>query len=174
MALRFPNARVYAFDIDPEGRRLCREMAELNGVGDRVTIGERCDVAMLNRLQVDRPLLICDCEGYELELLQPAQAPRLREWTILAELHDCYNPELSPTLLPRLAESHAISVVNSTERDPSAYPALAFLTRVDDRKLALSEFRWGVQQWAFMMPRPVSAVVTDRSRTDRPAAELET
>src|SRR5262249_19612823 len=86
MPIRLPEARIYAFDIDPEGRRLCREMAERNGVADRVTIGQFCDIETLNRLDVQKTLLICDCEGYELELLQPERAPRLREWTILAEL----------------------------------------------------------------------------------------
>ena len=39
LAMRLPNAQVYAFDIDPEARELCTAMARLNGVeerGDRV------------------------------------------------------------------------------------------------------------------------------------------
>ena len=39
LALRLPGARVYAFDVSPHAMRRCADMARLNGVLDRVTIG---------------------------------------------------------------------------------------------------------------------------------------
>jgi len=38
LALKNPNAKVFAFDINKQARVLCRKMAILNGVEDRISI----------------------------------------------------------------------------------------------------------------------------------------
>jgi len=41
---------------------------------------------------------------------------------------------------------------DSADRDPADYPVLLFLTS-EQQKVAVSEFRGGPQQWAFMTPK---------------------
>ncbi len=41
-AIRLPRAKVFAFDTDPYARRLCRQLAALNEVGERVKVGAFC------------------------------------------------------------------------------------------------------------------------------------
>ena len=42
-----------------------------------------------------------DCEGGEVDLLQPDLAPNLRYSDVLVELHDFLNPTISETILSR-------------------------------------------------------------------------
>src|SRR5262249_8007661 len=47
LAMTVPGARVLAFDTDEKAVRLCRRMAEINGVSDRVVVGTFCDAETL-------------------------------------------------------------------------------------------------------------------------------
>ncbi len=151
-ALRYPNAHVHAFDIDPLGQRLCADMARANGVSERVSVGSECNVDTLRELQGERLLLISDCEGYEIELLQPDLVPGLACADILVELHDCNNPGITPALVARFEATHHISLIDSRKRDGRHYPQTQFLSRAD-RHLAVDDLRVSAQQWAFMTPK---------------------
>ena len=149
LALRVPETRVFAFDIDPRARQLCEEMAEVNGVSERVAVRDECNCERLDALLDDRSLVICDCEGYELELLDPGRVPNLRVSDVLVELHDFVDRSISPTIISRFADTHDISLISSLERDPSTYPALETFNDWD-RHVAVAEFRPEQMQWAFM------------------------
>lgn len=152
LAIGLPSARVFAFDLDERARLLCAEMAALNEVAERVVVEGACDVARLRRLPLAGALLICDCEGFEIELLQPDLAPGLKRCDLLVELHDGRDPRITPTLRERFAPTHDIALIASTARDPDAYPAVHFLPAAS-RRLAVCEFR-SPQQWAWMRARP--------------------
>ena len=149
LALRLPRAYVYAFDADPVARHLCQQLVRNNGVADRVIISGKCDTGQLRRLPLERALVICDCEGCELDLLRPDLVPGLWMCDILVELHDHLNPSISPSILARFAATHASRLVSSCRRDPAAYSVLETLD-VQSRHLAVDEFRPGVMQWAFL------------------------
>lgn len=154
LAMRLPSARVYAFDIDPEAQALCKEMARLNSVEERVTVLGECQPGDLNALITGRSLLICDCEGYESELLQPALAPAMAQADILVELHDQVQPGLTPLVLGRFRETHSTTMITATERNADHFPQLRF-SDADKRRLAVSEFRPAGQQWAFFQAKPL-------------------
>ena len=42
LGLLFNDARIYAYDLDPKARLLCRQMAEINGLQDRFEIRSEC------------------------------------------------------------------------------------------------------------------------------------
>ena len=148
LAMRLPNARIYAFDIDPEARELCTAMARLNGVEKRVTVSGKCGPDDLNRLLTEKSLIVCDCEGFESELLRPDLVPAMAQADILVELHDHVQPGLTPLLLSRFQETHAATMLTAVERDHTCYPQIRF-TDTKSRQLAVSEFRPCGQRWAF-------------------------
>lgn len=152
LAMRLPKASVVAFDTDRLARRLCRSMANLNAVSDRVKVAGECTPQTLEATLTSGALVISDCEGYEIELLRPDLVPGLLDASILVELHDFDNPDTSETVLARFQSSHQITVISMTERDPQAYEVTQFLPETD-RRLAVSELRHSAQQWAFMTPR---------------------
>jgi len=151
LARRLPQATVYAFDIDPHATRLCRRLAELNGVSERVVTAGACTVEALQALLVPGALVICDCEGFEDELLDPRRVPALERTKILVELHDHLRPGLSMRISERFALTHRARMIPSVPRDGSSALRLD-LPSPEDRALAVNEFRPAPQQWAWLVP----------------------
>lgn len=153
LAMRLPGSpKVYAFDINTEAQMLCRELATKNNVQDKVVVEGFCDATRLQSTLLGRSLVVCDCEGYETELLQPEVAPVLNKADILVELHDVLKPGITPLLTARFQATHRIQMMDSVERNPADYPVIGFLPEAQ-QYVAVSEFRHGIQQWAFMTPK---------------------
>lgn len=150
LSLRLPDARVFAFDIDPHARQLCERMARLNGVQDRMVVDGECRTEHLQALGGSRTLVICDCEGCELGLLRTDLAPRLSVCDFIVELHDCVDPTISKVVPSRFAHTHDVTILTRIDRDPSVYPSLKGFSPYKQR-LAVGEYRWGIPcKWAFM------------------------
>ncbi len=77
LARRLPRCRIVAFDIDPIARKMCRRLAKLNGVRDRVEVRGECDTTYLWTLP-PHSFVLSDCEGAEKTLLDPDRAPALK------------------------------------------------------------------------------------------------
>ena len=58
LAMRIPTARVYAYDINAKAIDLCRQMAQINNVADRVTTGSFCDINTLKSIPFTKKALI--------------------------------------------------------------------------------------------------------------------
>ncbi len=153
LAMRMKSVpKIYAFDINPKAQELCRSLAKKNDVEQKVIVSGFCSAEVLQKTLQGRSLVICDCEGYETELLQPSIATALAKADILVELHDCLKPGITPIIQERFQDSHDITMIDSTDRNPADYPQIDFLTP-EQQRVAVDEFRLGTQQWAFMTPR---------------------
>lgn len=153
LALRMqPTPKIIAFDINPHAQGLCRSLAKKNNVEQKVIISGFCDATVLQQTLQGRALVICDCEGYETELLQPSAAPALTKADILVELHDHLNPGATQEITNRFRLSHNIVLIDTLKRNPANYPQIHFLP-IEQQPIAVSEFRNGPQQWAFMTPK---------------------
>ncbi len=142
LALKLPNAKVYASDSSPYARELCRKTAELNGVSDRMAVIGQTDLRRLkDMLGVhERALIVMDCEGCELDLLRPELVPQLRTSDLIVELHDLFESPISEMIAERFAETHEMEVVDTAERDPDQFPVLWSL-KADEREMAVAERR---------------------------------
>ena len=151
LALRAPAATVFAFDIREEARSDCRSLAGINQVEQRVVVEGECTPQKLNTLCSDRTLVFCDCEGFELELLDPGKAPRLKNADIIVELHDFMRTDIAitPAILARFADTHDVEVAGVKRRSAEDFPCLSILPR-EVRARALHEDRVEYQQWAYL------------------------
>lgn len=149
LALGLPRARVYAFDIDERARALCTSLADANDVTERVFVSGECNHERLNSLIRGRTLIVCDCEGCELQLLDPGSAPELVKSDLLVELHDMILPNITPTILSRFANTHDTTLIDAEERDPKAFAALKDFDPLTQRT-AVAEFRDGPMQWGYL------------------------
>ena len=152
LALGLPQARVHAFDIDARARELCTKLAQANGVGERVLVEGECDHERLNSLIRGRTLVVSDCEGCELHLLDPILAPELTKSDLVVELHDMIEPNITPTILSRFAGTHEITLIDAEERDPTAFPILKDFDRLTQRT-AVAEFRDSPMQWGYLVAK---------------------
>ncbi len=119
LALRMPDAKIYAYDIDPEARELCGKMAEANGVEDRIVIAERFKGEDSSLFADSETLLFMDVESSEDELLDPRKYPDLLKMDVIVELHDCFKPGLSTSIPLRFAETHHVKVLPNA---PFSFP----------------------------------------------------
>ncbi len=150
VALRSPRTAVHAFDLDEGRRATCVAMAELNGVAERVRVHGACDSAWLAQLPDDAFLLL-DCEGCEVELLDPDRAPPLRHATLIVELHDFIDQRSSSRIMDRFGTTHRIERVPAEPRHCDEFPDLEFLGW-KQREIAVSEFRFRPMEWAVLTP----------------------
>ena len=152
LAMTYPRARIHAHDIDKDAVEFCRRMARLNGVASRMEFGGYCDDQRLSQFGfTGRGLILCDAEGYELQLFTRSVAENLRNCDVVIELHDFIDPRITPHLAQVFRDTHTGEFVDATPRHPGRYPILEGLDRAD-QEVALQE-RSQKQQWAFFQPK---------------------
>lgn len=155
LAMRWPNIPVYAFDTDPQARRLCSQNARLNGVD--IEVHGLCDRERLLTLPLgSRALIVMDCEGYETTLLDSAIVGSLRFHDFLVESHDCVAIETTQVLLESFGDTHDVQVIRSVDDIDKAYNYQSMELEplsLAERKMVLSENRPTIMKWLFARSR---------------------
>jgi len=154
LARRLPQSRTIAFDIDPNAQNVCRKTAVINYVAARMSVAGAASAADLETFLCDAqsPFIFMDCEGAEMELLDPEVAPSLCRTRILVELHDFANRAITPILKARFEETHHLEFIPEGPRDPNRSPLLAQLNSMD-RWIAICENRPEQMFWLDAVPR---------------------
>jgi len=144
LARRLPQAIVAAIDIDPEALRITKATADLNGVNVQViTNGDDGDAAMAMP-----DLVVSDCEGAEVDYLNPDRFPSLLMTTMIVECHN----NAASVLVPRFTGTHNIWGIEEGWRDPNKFECLRNL-HSHKRWLAISEGRPSTMHWLVMRPK---------------------
>ena len=116
LALRSPASTVHAYDLHPQAPGLLRRLAARTGVSRRVTFRGLFSAAALADPQTPPALLVCDIEGDEVELLDPAQAPELLGVDMLVEVHDAGTESIERLLESRFQATHQIRRTTAVPR----------------------------------------------------------
>jgi hypothetical protein len=157
LARRLPHAKIVAFERMESGRALLSEMATANGVVDRLVVRGECGVLDLKEClgSAERPLLICDVEGYEAVLLDPSVVSRLENTFVLVELHEFLHEGITQLIKDRFRETHRLQEIAETDRSPSDFPFRTLYTRLLPGRFmrnAVSEWRPERMTWLWMRP----------------------
>jgi hypothetical protein len=157
LARHFPKARIYVFDTNREALDLCRQMAEINSVLDRVIFGSLCTPDQLEKLPLSgRSLIISDCEGYEKELFNEQTLPKLAHHDLLIEIHDMIDINISTEIRQRFSSTHHLEIIESVDDIKKAksyeYSELDGYD-LSTRRLLLAEGRVNIMEWFFLEPR---------------------
>lgn len=157
LARRITEAMVYAFDTSAEALRLCREMARVNLVADRVVTGLDCDLEVLRSLPLmGRTLIISDCEGYEKYLFTKDSIPFFQYHDLLIEAHDFLDIQISSQIRTLFATTHDLECLESIDDIQKAlrydYPELKALD-LATRKEILAERRPAIMEWFYLQSR---------------------
>ncbi len=149
LALRMPSTRVYAHDTDPHARAACAALAAANGVADRVILGAEVSHDGLALCAAASTLVLCDIEGAELALLDPARAPALLQADLLVEVHEGMQPGLLATLTDRFSATHTVTRFDRALRTDLLPPWADTLSDLD-RLLLLWEWRASPTPWLWI------------------------
>lgn len=147
-----PGVTVHAFDTDPKARDACRALAGLNGVADRVVVGETFTPDGFQAFAGRRALVLMDVEGAEDELLDPAASPALAQMPVIVEAHEVYRPGVAERLTARFAATHEVARLDLGGR-PQPLPDWLKRRNHLDQLLAVWEWRQGPTPWLVMTPR---------------------
>lgn len=142
---RLPQCRTIAFEMNASGRNALARMAELNGVSARLGVRGKCEPDDLAAALGNEPntAVVCDVEGYEKHLLDPAAVPALRRAAVLVELHDFLVPEITETLKCRFSPTHRITHIWQQPRSRDEFPWRTLGTAL----LPKSYLDWSVSEW---------------------------
>lgn len=156
MARRAPDAQVIAYEADPYAARVCRGVVELNGLAERVSLRGACTVEALAGLEMpENAAVICDCEGAEVELIDPERVDWLRRTPLLIEVHEAFTPGLEARLRERLHATHTVESIAAGQRYLDDYPAVRDTPGLSttQQEMLLSEQRLWHTPWLWAMPR---------------------
>jgi hypothetical protein len=157
LALRMPETRFVAYEIDDSSRNMLQELATLNQVADRIAIRGTCTIEEMNSVldRTEHTCVICDVEGAEAYLLDPLRVPALRDAFILVELHDFVIGGLSEVIRSRFEVTHDIEQICAEVRNRSEFPFKTILTQCFDcyPSFAVSDCRPRGMSWYWMRPK---------------------
>lgn len=151
LARMIPHATVHAYDTDPAARTACKALAELNGVQDRITIGETFEGAGFADFTPGKTLVFMDIEGGEKVLLDPVAYPALKTLHILVETHP-FGVPMTEIITERFKDSHDIIRV---DLEPKTTPLPEWMRPLGhmDQLIAVWEWRKVATPWLVMRPK---------------------
>jgi hypothetical protein len=157
LAMRMQDVSIYSFEMDQQAAESCKQMAVANHVDRQFVFKGECNVDQLALLEFNpdrKGLIICDCEGCELEVLDPKRIPQLMCCDLLVEIHDlsATGPSSFEIVNSRFAETHTIKPINMKSRDPRHFPELETLNELEVETV-LAQRRLFSVGWMFLESR---------------------
>lgn len=147
----FPKATLIGFEIEEKGRELTKELCEINEVKNELKLFGEATKDNVAPLITENTLLICDCEGGEMDILDPVARPEFKKVAAaIIELHDFLRPGIEETLTERFKDTHDITLVPFELADPDSYPFFAAIEDKRERYEVLRERGWQEQKWMIL------------------------
>lgn len=146
---RTKSSLMFAYETTAGDRDWLLKNAELNGVANRLTIGEFCTPEVLQTVIQGKTFVFSDCEGYEDTLFDLNACPLLSQTDMLIECHDDSVPGITQKLQKMFAPTHDIVNIMPKARD-SSYWKYANHAPWFIRQIALSDHRSKAEGWLFL------------------------
>lgn len=153
LGLRIPDAKIIAFDTNEEARKLCLDMAKLNGIAHRTEVQSLCTANTLKDFCFTKGLVICDCEGYETSLFNETNIQNLLQCDLLIETHDFININISTQIADLFMSTHDITLIQSIDDIQKAKLYEYRETQdmdLETKKLFFAEKRPSTMEWLFL------------------------
>jgi hypothetical protein len=154
LAYRSPGSHVFAYDVDFISRRQTRRLVRINGLGRQVSVCRYCSSSDIERHVSRNTLVVCDIEGFERSLLDPASCPALSRIDILVEVHEwTWHPKTLDLLISRFSATHDIQEIDATGREDWIQTAIKDSRLAAPGELlreAVNEHRSNGRKWLWM------------------------
>ncbi len=150
LAMRMPNVKIFAYDIDNRSRETCRSLADKNDVSDQIIIRELFEPKNFAEFNQKNALVFCDIEGAEKDMLDPAVAPALKSMDIIVECHEEFVPGITDILIKRFQDSHVCTRIDDIGHRCIEEPRWMETLGHMDQLLASWEWRSKATPWLVM------------------------
>ncbi len=151
IGIRQPSAQLIAFEADQGLASSLQSLCTANGVIDRVIPRGFCKPSDLIDLgSTGRSLVLCDCEGGEIDLITKESIKSLSPCDFIVECHDMYVDDCTSKIQERFSGTHRVSVVTSNERTLSDVPKSTLsklVGRPDEIEYGIGEHRHYQMNW---------------------------
>jgi hypothetical protein len=142
------------YDIDKKALALTQELYDINDLSNKLILLDDCSPKDLNSRIDTKTLLICDAEGFENDILDPALVPALLNvQTFIVELHDFVVPHIKEILTKRFEKTHTIQTIVFKNGNPESYPFLMNIQNKNDLYTILRERGEQEQEWLVIEKR---------------------
>lgn len=158
LAKKYPRKNIIAFEMNSKSRKTLEMIAKDNSVSN-IKIYGKCEFENLAKLRkkLYGAIIIIDCEGYEIQLLEVKKLSIFEKTHILVEMHEMYQPGCTKILKTRFANTHHISEIKGQHRSICDWPnELKFIRPFFPRNDLLNfmdEGRPYPMNWLFMKPK---------------------
>ncbi len=154
LARLLPDAQVVCFETQTKEHQLLLKLAALNGVENQITMHALCTPELLQQTlaKASPTLIVCDIDGGEYALLDPARVPALGTSDILLEIHDFEHTSAPDQLRALFENTHDIEVILGRERTLADWP-LKLNFSPEEKLASLAEGRPDLQDWFWMKTR---------------------
>jgi len=149
----------FCFEIDSQSRNILRKNSVLNGVQDSVSVFNKADDGFLlnleeaNGFDYGKSVFLIDIEGFELEILTPANLEKMRLSTIILETHGKFVGKAQQEKFESsLSSYHSITEIRTGARDARQFVELEDWTD-DERWAIFSEGRVDLGRWLILSPK---------------------
>ena len=158
LARKYPDKIIYAFEMNLSSQRLLQKVISDNFVKN-IEVRGKCEYNDLNNFgaKLDNALIVMDCEGYEVELLNSHSVTIFKNTCILVEVHEMYEAGCTNQLRERFSSTHNIQEIEGKHRDIDDWPKQLQLLRYFFPKELLLDFmdegRPYPMNWLYMKPK---------------------
>ena len=147
--------RAICFEMTSSGRKEIQSNADLNGVGDKITILGKADAGVVEQLGklnlvASETLLLCDIEGAEFDIIKRPLIEQLRGARFIIELHDTLwqddDGAARSKLLAEFPQQYDLRIIRDAARNWNGINELEAMHDLD-RALVTSEGRKILGEW---------------------------
>lgn len=154
----FPGISLIAFEQNPKYSDFLSEMVISNNCNNVIVKGscDRDDLEHSLSESGKNPLVFCDIEGGEIDLLDANHINSLKHSHIIVEVHEMYVPDCEKKLKERFSKTHTAKVFHGKKRVMTDFPRKALsLSLFSTRKKILelmNEGRPYPMNWIYFKP----------------------
>jgi tRNA G37 N-methylase Trm5 len=142
LAMKKPESRVYAFEIDPWGRKMTKKLKDRNDIKN-VRVRWACKPKTLKKFSSSRNLIISDCEGYEQVIFGEMGGSDLARSDLIIEVHPPGSKDSLRYLKEIFLDTHNIEVVRYGEKERGYDGVIPS----NIAQKAVKEYRGNGQEW---------------------------
>jgi hypothetical protein len=150
VGLAMRGLAVDAFEMSSVARGEIRDLARINGVC--VNVLRRATASRLCQLDLERAVVISDCEGAELDIFDEDTIRALQTATVIIEVHEDVRPGAQHILRERFEATHLCRYAAPSDHNRREVRELSMFSAAERTEI-LGEMRVGHTPWLMFEPR---------------------